>query len=370
MPLELAVSKFANWVWWKVGKCDTPSWWVELSTVLGENDTRRLAQEVKALFQLPRRMHELEPEEAPFQAPLALPCLHCQRFMPLVVSIYTSRDIREIPREKAVVYARALQHFAEQNNLPKRNKWCLLAESIMELGREVKFYLSFTDEEVFRGVDLPKKEESCPMVPATANITTTADIPGATDVPEVQPVPKPMPEKKAPKYARWEKVLHPSQPVLATGEIPQPSTMLKSRGRAQQLARMITISLPLCLSKAPLPPASPPTSKSIGIKAAAHSAQRLCWSNGLPDNTRSHGGRPGDAHGHYVHRAGNDSRHFKCELKPCGQRWHNGAGIHGHHDNLHREGRPQQIRSEWRPHHRRHYWPVMRSFAKNLPLGG
>ena len=54
MPQELAVSKFANWVRWKVGECDTPSWWVELSTVLGEDDTRRLAQEVRALFQLPR----------------------------------------------------------------------------------------------------------------------------------------------------------------------------------------------------------------------------------------------------------------------------------------------------------------------------
>ena len=130
------------------------------------------------------------------------------------------------------MYARALQHFAKQNNLPKRNEQCLLAESIMELRREVEFYLSFTDKEVFRGVDLPKKEESCPMVPATTNVTTTADIPGTTNVPEAQPEPIPMPEKKAPKYARWEKVLHPSQPVLAAREIPQPSTMLKTRGRA------------------------------------------------------------------------------------------------------------------------------------------
>ena len=69
-------------------------------------------------------------------------------------------------------------------------------------------------------MDLPEKEESCPMVPATAYVTTTNDIPGITNVPEVQPVPKPMPEKKAPKYVRWEKVLHPSQPVLAAREIP------------------------------------------------------------------------------------------------------------------------------------------------------
>ena len=76
MPPELAVSKFADWVRWKVGKCDTPGWWVELSTVLGEDNTRRLAQEVRASFQLPRQMHELEPKKAPFQASLALPCLH------------------------------------------------------------------------------------------------------------------------------------------------------------------------------------------------------------------------------------------------------------------------------------------------------
>ena len=177
-------------------------------------------------------MHELEPKEAPFQPSPALPCLHCQRFMPPVISIYASRDVREIPREKAIAYARALQHFAKQNNLPKRNERCLLAESVMELRREIGFYLSFTDEEVFRGVDLPKKEESCPMVPATTNITTATDNTGATDVPEVQPVLKPMPKKKAPKYARWEKMLHPSQLVLATREIPKPATMSKSRGRA------------------------------------------------------------------------------------------------------------------------------------------
>ena len=136
----------------------------------------------------------------------------------------------------------------------------------MELRREIKFSLSFTDEEVFRGVDLPKKEESCPMVPTTADVTTATDIPGTTNVPEVQPVPKPMPEKKAPKYARWEKILHPFWPVLATRKIPKPAMMPKSRGRAQQLTRTIPISLPLCLSKAPLPPASPPPTRALALR--------------------------------------------------------------------------------------------------------
>ena len=105
----------------------------------------------------------------------------------------------------------------------------------MELRREIKFYLSFTDEEVFRGVDLPKKEESSPMVPTTTNVTPVANIPGTTDVPEAQPILKAMLEKKAPMYAEWEKVLHPSWLVLATREIPKPATMPKSKGRTQQL---------------------------------------------------------------------------------------------------------------------------------------
>ena len=98
---EPSVSKPAKWVQWRAKKCDIPNWWVELST-LPEEDTGRLAQEVRASFQLPRLMHELDPREAPFHVPPAPPCLHQQRFMPPVISIFASWDIWEIPREKTV----------------------------------------------------------------------------------------------------------------------------------------------------------------------------------------------------------------------------------------------------------------------------
>ena len=137
--------------------------------------------------------------------------------------------------EKAIAYARVLQYFAEQKNPPKRNEWCLLVESIWKLKREVKFYLSFTDEEVFRGVPLPEEEENSPMDSTTASVTTTADIPGTINAPETHTVLKVMPEEKAPKFARWEKIIHPSQPVLAARDIPQSSMIPKVRGVAQQL---------------------------------------------------------------------------------------------------------------------------------------
>ena len=75
---EPSISKSAKWVQWRAEKCDVPDWWAELSTVL-EGDTRRLAWQVRASFQLPRHMHELDPREAPFHVPLAPPCLHWQR---------------------------------------------------------------------------------------------------------------------------------------------------------------------------------------------------------------------------------------------------------------------------------------------------
>ena len=58
-----------------------------------------------------------------------------------------------------VAYAQTLQYLAEWKNPPKKDQPCPLAESIAKLRREIGFYLSFMDEEVFRGVDIPKEEE-------------------------------------------------------------------------------------------------------------------------------------------------------------------------------------------------------------------
>ena len=81
-----------------------------------------------------------------------------------------------------------------------------------ELRREVGFYLSFTDEEVFQGVDLPEEEGSKPSAPTA----TATDTPGATTAVETLPI-----RRAAPYYARWDTVLHPSRPVIAAGEVPQ-----------------------------------------------------------------------------------------------------------------------------------------------------
>ena len=82
---------------------------------------------------------------------------------------------------------------------------CLLAESVLELREEVMWYLSFTNEEVFKGVALPEEEEE-----------KSLQTPDLANLPKAPCMPEPEPERRAPKFAGWERVLHPSQPVVAT----------------------------------------------------------------------------------------------------------------------------------------------------------
>ena len=131
-------------------------------------------------------MRELDLREATLQAPPALPCLCRKKFMTPADSIFACRDIREIPREKVVAYARALQYWAEQNNLPGRGEPHLIVRSVLELKEEVRWYLFFTNEEVFRRVALPEEE--------------SLQTPGPANLPEAPCMPEPVPEGRAPKF--------------------------------------------------------------------------------------------------------------------------------------------------------------------------
>ena len=61
-----------------------------------------------------------------------------------------------------VAYTWALQFWAEKVNPPTEGKPCLLVGSVIELQEETKCYLSFSDEDVFKGIALP---EETPVIP-------------------------------------------------------------------------------------------------------------------------------------------------------------------------------------------------------------
>ena len=119
-----------------------------------------------------------------------------------------------------VAYAQALQYWAEKTDLPTGGKPCLLAESVKELWEEMKCYLSFSDKEVFKGVTPLEEMSTNPVKEAEPH--SAAAMPAIA--PEVQATTKAAgeltAERKPPKFPSWEKVLHPSWPVVAVKQIP------------------------------------------------------------------------------------------------------------------------------------------------------
>ena len=118
----------------------------------------------------------------------------------------------------------------------------------------MKWYLSFTDKEVFWGVALPEKEEE--DSPQTLC---------AADVSKAHCVPEPVLEGKAPKFLGWEKVLHPSRPVMATGDIPQLTRTPRLKVGLSQLSRMIPIKPPVSPPRTPTPPQPSPSTQALAL---------------------------------------------------------------------------------------------------------
>ena len=130
-------------------------------------------------------------------------------------------------REKTVAYAHALQYWVEKTDPPTGGQPHLLAESVKELQEDMRCYLSFSDKEVFDGVT-PQEEMS-------ANPAEEAEPHSVIIMPAIAPKEQatrkasqePAMERKSPKFPRWKKVLHPSWPVVAVGQLPHPSRSLE-----------------------------------------------------------------------------------------------------------------------------------------------
>ena len=227
---------------------------MELSILPGEDNTRELTRQVRASFGLPWQLWELDAERATLQAPPALPCLCRQSFMLPPDSIFASWDIREVPRENIVAYTRALQYWAEQNDLPTGGEPRLLAKGVLELREEVKWYLTFTDEEVFWGLAIPEAYEGKSLM-----------TPSPTDVPKTPPVPELQPKERTAKFIGWDQMLHPSRPVVAAREILQPTQTLRPRGRSHLYSQMKPVKSPICLPEVPSPSEPSPSTKVVAL---------------------------------------------------------------------------------------------------------
>ena len=98
-----------------------------------------------------------------------------------------------------------------------------MAESVKELQEEMRCYLSFLDEEVFKGVVPPKETSTIPTEEADPQSAGATPASNSEEEATMGVTREPAMERRSPKFPDWEKVLHPSQPMVAAEQIPHPS---------------------------------------------------------------------------------------------------------------------------------------------------
>ena len=78
-------------------------------------------------------------------------------------------------------------------------------------------------------------------------------------------MPEPALEGGAPKFLGWEKVLHPSPPVVATGDVPQLTRTPRLKVGSSQLSQMIPIKLPVSPLRTATPPQPSPLTQALAL---------------------------------------------------------------------------------------------------------
>ena len=123
----------SEWVTWQANLVNTPTWWPELSVVPGEMDLEEFARKVQALSELPKRRSHAQGTTNDYSTPLAPQTLEHDQFLPISSIKFSGQDYHMWQLQKTLVYAKALQYWAEKAQPPHPGKPYKLAESAQEL---------------------------------------------------------------------------------------------------------------------------------------------------------------------------------------------------------------------------------------------
>ena len=175
-----------------------PSQW-ELMAVPEAEDHEKLAREVQALFRLPKRASELHKMG---ELPSGPTCTAMSSQEELLATtqfhLCLLRHLRNAMREDSGVCP-SPPVLGREKRPPPGGRPHLLVESVKELQEEMRCYLSFSDEEVLKGM-IPLEETSAiPTEEADPQSTTT---PAST--PEEEAIMgvarEPAAERRSPKF--------------------------------------------------------------------------------------------------------------------------------------------------------------------------
>ena len=334
------IEELEKWVTWKAQAYETPSWWQELTMVPEVDDYKKLACEVHASFQLPKRVSEQCQVKNDHQAPPALPCLCQKNFLPPPDSIFACQDIQEIQCEKMVAYAWALQFLAEKADLPTGGKPCLLVGSVVELWEERKYYVSFSDEDVFNGIALLEETPIITPEEATSKsaLLTLANPPVEKATADMTM--EPAEEKRPPnKFPGWEKVLHPSRPIVAARQIPPSSKGQRQMPCSKSLGEGL-VQLPQTEElRVDHPVGTPLAYQGVGGCLTSDATTWFCWHNCMfaEGSTIRRGPWLRLIENGSTIRACHSNHECQLHCKRQGDR----GNLHGHHNHLSGVGDPQ-----------------------------
>ena len=100
-PSELSIKDVETWLDWWACQMDMPYWWVELITIPGVEDPKRLAQKICSSFSIPAVRCKVFPGQV-YTVPPAPKCLTRNLFLPNDLSY---RDISQQPFLLTMAYA-------------------------------------------------------------------------------------------------------------------------------------------------------------------------------------------------------------------------------------------------------------------------
>ena len=141
---EPPISNVETWLEWQASQLSTPTWWLEHRSIPGVKDPWKLAHKIWA-SSIPEVRMRATPGQG-YTAPPAPRCLNRNAFL-LDDLLY--QDVWQQPVLLMITYARGLQYWAENHNLPENPDSCPLAGCVLELGEAIREYITFTNWDVF-----------------------------------------------------------------------------------------------------------------------------------------------------------------------------------------------------------------------------
>ena len=147
--LEPSIENYEVWLEWQDCQVDMPDWWGELVTIPNTGDPEMLGHKMHTSFKIPQVRSEALKDSNSYTVPPAPKCLQRKMFLPVPNPHLPCQDYCLKQLLRTLVYAQALQYWAEKANLLGPHELCCLAMCVHELRWVMRPYITFSNCHIF-----------------------------------------------------------------------------------------------------------------------------------------------------------------------------------------------------------------------------